>query len=369
MEARAGSPQKTGRNESAPEASSVGTRESVARELESQLKLRVSRKKISPLPDRKELPRQSNSSPKPRRSRDPTPERIGPPTPPVTRSTPSSRNCSPDVLQKKMSSVSTETSRNSSARSSLTKSRNVPPPMPGRNMLPPTPPMRRSREKRRESKRTSISPSRRSSTPPPPRSSTTAVAEMARARTGRSRINSEDTKETKDMLIRSSSGYFLARKSKNPSQPIERAAPKSHNRINVLVFLKEYTTMLKYGKWGAPQRKDVRLDADGSALEYTPAKKEDNKGTIPLASVTSIQVGRKTKNFKRFSETSILDKVREQGFSGNPTNTQLSDASAECSKYSSSDECDIYFASSSGFIFDHVHRRRSRSLAGSGHPE
>jgi len=268
----------------------VGTRESVARELESQLKLRVSRKKISPLPDRKELPRQSNSSPKPRRSRDPTPERIGPPTPPVTRSTPSSRNCSPDVLQKKMSSVSTETSRNSSARSSLTKSRNVPPPMPGRNMLPPTPPMRRSREKRRESKRTSISPSRRSSTPPPPRSSTTAVAEMARARTGRSRINSEDTKETKDMLIRSSSGYFLARKSKNPSQPIERAAPKSHNRINVLVFLKEYTTMLKYGKWGAPQRKDVRLDADGSALEYTPAKKEDNKGTIPLASVTSIQV-------------------------------------------------------------------------------
>ena len=84
---------------------------------------------------------------------------------------------------------------------------------------------------------------------------------------------------------------------------------KSEPEIKNLDLLLEGQEFLKYGKWGNPGVRIVRVSKDLSKLEWVHKNETKPSGSIPVSKLVGVKFGRHTSNFQKFK---VKSDIQEQ---------------------------------------------------------
>ena len=120
--------------------------------------------------------------------------------------------------------------------------------------------------------------------------------------------------EYQSLSSRQHSLHKDAQKSRRRANSSLSALARKHQIQNLL---KDGAIFLKYGKWGKPHQRFVRVSKDLKLIEWHAINKKKVTGYMSVESVTQVIPGRKTKTFSKFpnelkelSSFSIISKKR-----------------------------------------------------------
>ena len=125
----------------------------------------------------------------------------------------------------------------------------------------------------------------------------------------------EQTEKKTDETLKTGIGENSTRQQEENKQEVKETKPSvdistdSEPKIKNLDLLLEGHVFLKYGKWGDPGYRIVRVSKDLSRLEWIHKNETKPSGHILVSKLIGVKFGRHTSNFKKFK---VKSEMQEQ---------------------------------------------------------